>query len=296
MASKFSSQRTAPAPGVLEITQTDNQDFERIFVLEGTEGNSMNLLSVEYNPDFTLDDMEIFSASRMDDILAGPVTDIANAVMVNGKTYALTEDNDVALFTFNADGTLLEVAEFFEGDSWEFYQDEGYWIIDADGVFSVAWPDGETEDLSVLSGLGGDTMSLQYTDDDGTVGTDTLTRVVAFDASTVAGAYDIVDASGSPVGEVLTLFEGGGGFYQDDESGEDLTWVVNADGQLVFTLYGGSGTDVETDNFYLLSDSTADNLHVIRVFRVNGQLEGDADFPGEAPEAVLEMNFARQQQ
>ena len=242
--------------------------------------------------DGTVDDVQVIDALRTDGVVTGGVSDEATALLLAGNTYALTESEDIGLFTFGADGTFTELAQFEDEQSWEVIDDQGNWSVTADGVISIAFPgEVEADDATVLQGLGEDFMTVQTGDDE----VQQVTRIVPLeDPAWVTGSFSILDDVTGAASEAVEMSANFTGVHVgEDGVAEDFEWGLTADGRLVVTVAGDTAFDTETLTFHLLAGSSGDLLRFVVVHRENGALRvGDAD-AGEAPDALSVVTLLR---
>jgi len=286
--------------GLIDIGDFElNDDREAVRLLDGSTANLLNLLVVEMPLEGdTVVRIEAFPVTYTSEIIAGPTPDMANTVLLEGKTYAFFEGNETGLVTFGANGVFSEVYQDFDaqfGPEWD--EGDGEWFVDDQGTIHITFVESDgtaqTDRATVVTGLGADTM-LVLTDDDGVSNELVLTRVVPFEATEVVGTWQDLDPNLTTVLTAAFNADGSGSYAADGIVDENFQWSVNAAGTLVSALQDVTGApDGWTDNFHKLADSTADVLHLVVVFRIDGVLVNDADDPTGPPEAILELNISR---
>jgi hypothetical protein len=274
-----------------------------VWLLEGSTAEVLNVLSVEYEFDGDAAiELEAFPLTYTSEIITGPMPDVANTMLLEGKSYAFSDGVETILATFGPDGAYSEIYEDFDEQSGpQFGEDEAEWFVDDVGTIRIIFPEdelgeAETMVLTLVSGLGESRMVLSEEDDSGVAVEVVLDQVVPFDADdNIVGSWEIVEA-GQVQTETVTFNANGTGSYFDAGINDgDFDWVINADGKLVLTLAEEPGdTGVFTDTFHKLADSTADDLHVMLVFRLDGELDNDADDLQGPPQVISEGNLVRQ--
>ena len=273
------------------------------WLLEGSTADTRNVLSVEFEFDGDAAiELEALPLDYTSDIVTGPMPDVANTMLLEGKTYGFSDGVETILATFGSDGAYSEIYQDFDEQSGpQFGEDEAEWFVDDVGTIRIIFPEdelgeAETMVLTLVSGLGESQMILSEVDDSGVAVELVLDQVVPFDADdNIAGTWEIME-DGQVQTETVTFNANGTGSYFDDGMNDgDFDWIVNGDGKLMLTLAEEPGdTGVFTDNFHKLADSTVDNLHLMLVFRFDGELDNDAeDLQGPA-EVIIEVNFVRQ--
>jgi len=288
-------------PDIGEIEASDENST--IWLLEGSTAAVRNLLVIEreFEGDAIIE-IEALPIAYTSEIMVGPMADVANTLLLEGKTYAFSDGFNKALVTFDAEGVFGEIYQDFDEEFGPEFGEESAatWFVDADGVIFVTDPatdvDPEETDLvTVVSGLGQDVMVVSF-DEDGVVVELTLTLVTPFtESDNLVGSWTILE-NGVETTETITFNDDGSGSYFDGDLLDDnFNWVIEASGRLVLTLDDGpDAVAVFTDNIHRLADSTADNLHVFATYRADGELENDTDDPLGPPEVVFDVNLARQ--
>lgn len=227
----------------------------------------------------------------------GARSDAANTALLAGNTYADISDQNVALFTFGADGSFLEVFQRVRSETTEVGEVNGEWTIDSDGVVSVAFPRedeaGECnsrEAAQVTAGLGSPEMAIETLDED----TDSsravnLIQVEAFEENEMLGSWFELGADGLATTS-LTFNDDGSGAYEDQFGGGRFDWQLEEDGRLrVLSKRDDGGDSLETVTFHKLANSEGEMLSVVMVFRLNGALDYDHDFgPNHPPRNALD--------
>jgi hypothetical protein len=227
---------------------------------------------------------------------------MANTLLLEGKTYAISDGNEKQLVTFDTDGVFSEIfQDFDEVGGPEFGEGEAAtWFIDATGVISITFLETEedpqeTDLVTVVSGLGQDVMVVSV-DDDGVVAELTLTLVTPFtENDNLVGSWDIVEDGVSLLETLDFNADETGAYFDQGQLDVAFDWVIEPSGRLVLTLDDGPEAEVViTDNIHKLADSTADNLHVFAVIRGDGELSNeDADDPEGPPQVFFEVNLVR---
>jgi len=275
-----------------------DDDREVIRLLEGSTADRLILLVFEYELDSdVLLEIDAFPVNYTSEIMTGPMPDVANTMLLEGKTYAFSDGDEKGLVTFGANGVFSEIFQDFDdqdGPEWE--EGEGEWWVDDTGTLYITFveADGtaETDEATVVSGLGEDRMVVLVSDD-GVNDELALDRVVPFEAGEVVGSWAIVEGGQTTTETATFNADGTGAYFDDGVLDENFDWNVNSAGILVNTLDDGPIADVFSDNIHKLADSTADNLHVFSVFRRNGELENDTDDLTGPPEVIFEVNLTR---
>jgi len=304
---------TVNADAALEITDDGEPDLgetvlsderETVWLLEGSTADVRNILVIEreFEGDVILG-IEALPIAYTSEIMEGPMADVANTLLLEGKTYAFSDGFNKALVTFDAEGVFGEIYQDYDEEFGPEYYEEALatWFIDADGVIFITDPatdedPQETDMLTVVSGLGENVMVLSAEDDDGVPEELTLILVTPFtESDNLVGSWTILE-NGVETTETITFNDDGSGSYFDDGLLDDnFNWVIEESGRLVLTLDDGpDAVAVFTDNLHRLADSTADNLHVFATYRADGELENDTDDLLGPPEVIFDVTLARQ--
>jgi len=304
------------ADGSLNLTDDGQPDLgetevsderETIWLLEGSTDDVRNLLIIEreFEGDVILE-IEALPIAYTSEIMVGPNADVANTLLLEGKTYAITgglDDFEEVIVTFGAEGVFSEMFQEFSDEFGPEFGEESAatWFVDENGVIFITDPatdqdPQETDLVTVVSGLGQDVMVVSVDED--FVGELTLTLVTPFTANdNPVGTWDILE-NGTVTTETITFnVDGSGAYFDDGLLDDNFNWVIEASGRLVLTLDDGpNAVAVFTDNIHRLADSTADNLHVFATYRADGELENDADDLLGPPQVIFEANLVRQAQ
>jgi hypothetical protein len=293
--------------GIPDLGETVLSDENlTIRLLEGSTDAVRNLLVIgrEFEGDAIIE-IEALPIAYTSEIMAGPMADLANTLLLEGKTYAVTGGLDAfeeAIVTFEADGVFSEMfQEFDEVFGPEFGEENAAtWFIDENGVVLITDPatevDPQVTDLAtVVSGLGEDSMVVSV-EDEGVPSELTLTLVTPFtENDNLAGTWTITEGGVTSTETITFNADGTGAYFDDGLLDDDFDWVIEPSGRLVLTLDDGpNAVVVYTDNLHRLADSTADNLHVFATYRADGQLENDAADPSGPPEVIFDVNLVRQ--
>jgi len=294
--------------GVPDLGETEVSDErETIWLLEGSTADLRNILVIEraFESDAILE-IEALPIAYTSEIMVGPNADVANTLLLEGKTYAITgglDDFEEVIVTFGAEGVFFEMFQEFSIEFGPEFGEESAatWFIDENGVVFITDPatdqdPQETDLVTVVSGLGQDVMVVSVDED--FVGELTLTLVTPFTANdNLVGTWDILE-NGVVTTETITFnVDGSGAYFDEGLLDDNFNWVIEPSGRLVLTLDDGpNAVAVFTDNIHKLADSTADNLHVFATYRADGVLENDSDVPSGPPQVIFEANLVRQAQ
>lgn len=262
--------------------------------LAGSTDTNLRVLIWEMRADGTLADVSVIDALRSADDVSGGVTGEASALLLAGTTYAVTESDEIGLFSFNADGRFSEIYQRYDSQGGLAGEEEGTWNIDATGTVNTQLPsDSAPQSATIMQGLGEDFMVVQTNSDQNSVMQ--VTRIVPIvDRALVVGSFTIVDEATGVATATVRLLENFTGVYiGEDGVGEDFEWGLNSDGRLVVETLGGDDFDSETITFYMLAGSGGDVLRFILVHRVNGELRTGDPSTGEAPEALELLTLQR---
>lgn len=265
--------------------------------LEGSSADVLNVLATEFEiGGVDAIEIEALALDYSSEIMTGPMPDMANTLLLEGKTYAVFDQEFTELVTFDTNGIFSEIFQDFDVvDGPEFGEETATWFVDDIGVIRITDPE-ETDVVTVVSGLGDDSMDIMVDDGAGGITNLTLTRVVPFVAADVSGSTFDFSVDGQLQNETGVFnADGTGAYFNAGVLDENFDWTVNAAGILVVALQDGAGApDGFTDNFHKLADSVTDNIHSVTVFRENGVLTNEAIDPLGPPEAMLNENLLRQ--
>jgi hypothetical protein len=260
--------------------------------LTGSTDDSLLLFVAEQDATGDLDNVSLAEVLRSDAEIG---SNEANALLLAGSTYAMTESDEQGLFAFRTDGSFHEIVQHQDGadGSWSVDEGTGTWAVDANGAISIAFPNDPTATgAQVVSGLGEDIMVVQPNDSESSVMQ--VLRVVAADSALVVGSFSIQDEATGTVSETVRLLANGTGTHVGaDGVGEDFTWRVSSDGRLVVTTSGDTAFDTHTLTFYMLTGSSGDLLRFIAVERVNGVLREIDPSSTEMPDTLMVVTMIR---
>jgi len=288
--------------GELEVSD----ERETVWLLEGSTDAVRNLLIIEraFEGDVILG-IEALPIAYTSEIMVGPMADMANTLLLEGKTYAITAglaDYEQVIVTFGAQGVFTEIFQEFDVEFGPEFGEESVatWFVDDSGVVFITDPatdvDPEITDLvTVVSGLGEDVMVVS-TEDGGVLSELTLTLVTPFTANdNLVGSWVILEGGVETTETVTFNVDGSGSYFDAGINDGDFAWVIEASGRLVLTLDDGpNAIVVYSDNLHRLADSTADNLHVFATYRADGELDNDTDVPSGPPEVIFDVHLVRQ--
>jgi hypothetical protein len=293
--------------GIPDLGETVLSDENvTIRLLEGSTVAVRNLLVIEREFEGNaIIEIEALPIAYTSEIMAGPMADVANTLLLEGKTYAVTDGLDAFekfLVTFEADGVFSEIfQEYSEEFGPEFGEENAAtWFIDENGIIFITDPatdvDPQQTDLvTVVSGLGEDVMAIAV-EEEGILSQLTLTLVTPFTANdNLTGTWTIFDEGVLSTETIMFNADGTGTYYDDGLFDVNFDWAIESSGRLVLTLDDGpNALVVFTDNLHRLADSTADNLHVFATYRADGVLDNDSDVPSGPPEVVFDATLVRQ--
>lgn len=281
------------ADGVVSLTDDASGEITYARRLAGSTDERLKLLVWEFDAAGTLDHVAVIDVLRNDGAVSASVSD-ATELLLAGNTYAVTESDEIGLFTFAADGRFLQLNQYIDGQTVELRDDEGEWTIDANGGITLTWPDrAETDTATVVQGLGEDFMVVQTEADSSAMLQ--VTRVVPVaEAALMIGSFTITDeAAGAADGTVRFLDDFTGVHIGNDGVGEDFEWGLTSDGRIVVET--ASGFDNETITLHLLAGSGGDLLRFVAVHRDNGALRPHDPSTGEAPDTLQLLTLIRTQ-
>ncbi|MDH3642898.1 MAG: hypothetical protein OES38_12430 [Gammaproteobacteria bacterium] len=277
------------AAGVLTLTDADGSVSTARRLTGSTADNPLLLVS-EQDAAGMLVDVAIIDVLRTDAEIG---SDEANALLLAGSTYAMTEATETGLFTFATDGSFHEILQKQDDDgSWSAEEGSGTWAVNAQGVISILFPNEPGSDgAEVVSGLGEDFMVVQASDDPTSVMQ--VTRVVPIEAALITGSFNIQDDSTGVAAETARFMGDFTGVHVgEDGVAEDFTWQL-ANGRLVVETSGDTTFDNETLTFHMLAGSGGDLLRFVVVQRVNGALREVDPTSSEMPEAMMVLTLIR---
>ncbi|NNF16849.1 MAG: hypothetical protein HKN70_08870 [Gammaproteobacteria bacterium] len=287
---------TVDTDGVLTITDNDDGGMSFVRRLDGSTSDHLKLLIWEMGADGTVDHVAVIDAMRSDDTMTSGVTGSDTALLLAGKTYAMTESGEIALFSFGADGVFNQISqvENQSGEAWTVGEARGAWSFDAAGSLTTSFPGEEaSEGVSILQGAGEDFMVVQ-TDADDSSSVLQVTRVVRAEAALLTGSFSLVnDRDGQSDGTVRMAADFTGTHVSQYGVSTDFTWGISSAGNLVVEIAGDSSFDTLRMTFHLLAGSGGDVLRFVMVNRVNDVLHSHDTSTGQDPDALSVVTFMR---
>ena len=275
--------------GALTLTWADGS-ASTAYRLTGSTDDNPFILVADNDANGSLLYVDIVEVLRTD---AEVGSDEANALLLAGSTYAMTEATETGLFSFATNGAFHEILQQQEADgTWTVEEGSGSWQVTAGGVISIQFPgETETEGAQVVSGLGEDVMVVQPSDDPNEV--IQVLKVIPLEMALITGSFNIQDDSTGTVAETVRFNADFTGVHVgDDGVGEDFTWQLS-DGRLVVNTSGDGAFDNDTLTLHLLSGSGGDLLQFLGVERVNGELREVDPSSTEAPDTLMLITLIR---
>lgn len=283
--------------GTLSLTDADGS-VSIAQRLAGSTDDNLFLLILEMDSNGGLGHVALVDVLRTD---AEVGSNEANALLLAGNTYAMTEADEIGLFSFGTDGSFHEIIQRLEGQEeqaggvgiWTVTEGTGTWAVNAEGVISIMFPnDPSTEGAQVLSGLGEDFMTVQTSDDENSV--IQVERIAGIEAALVTGSFSIVDdPTGASTETVRFSADFTGVHVGEDGVAEDFVWHINGAGRLIVELSGGDDFENETLTLHMLAGSNGDLLRFVAVNRENGVLVAVDPNSGETPDTVMTLELVR---
>lgn len=268
---------TVDQTGVLRLVDDIGGAITNARSLTGSDDQNLRLLVWDLDPNGALDYAAVIDVLRTESVAIDSVSPDGVALLLAGNTYAVTESDEIGLFTFGADGTLLQINQQFEDEGIDLDTKDGTWVIDANGSIEITFPlnDGtgavEVDTAQVLQGLGEDFMVIQTENEENPLLQ--VTRVVALDTiDRMIGTFNITnELTGEALGQVTLLPDFTGSSLTSDGNLEPFEWGVTSDGLIVVepTL---DDFDTETVTLNLLAGDGGDLLRFVAVNRKNGLL------------------------
>ncbi len=278
------------ADGVLMLTDADGSVTSARRLTGSTDDNPLLLIS-EQGPTGELENVSVVDVLRS---TATVGSDEANALLLAGKTYAVTEADELGLFKFATNGSMQEIVQRQADDGvWEVNEGSGTWTINETGVVNILFP-GETaaSGAAIVQGLGEDFMVVEPLDDPTNVMQ--VTRVLPVESALIAGSFNIQDeTTGEVSGTVRFAANFTGVFVDVDGTSEDLEWSLSSDGRLQVATAGEAAFDNETVTLHMLAGSSGDLFRFVAVHRVNGELVDFDASTGELPETMEILTLIR---
>ena len=258
--------------------------------LTGSTDDNLYLFITDRDATGGLIDVAIIDVLRTD---AEVGSNEANALLLAGRTYAMTEATEVGLFDFGIDGSFHEILQEQDADgTWSVAEGTGTWAVDAEGVITLQFPN---EPLSggaqVVSGLGEDFMVVQTgSEPDETI---QVLRTQEMELAMIVGSFSIQDDANGVVSESVIFDDDFSGVHVDEAgTAQDFTWQLS-EGRLVVQTSGSTSFENETLTFHMLSGSSGDVVRVIGVERINGVLRAVDPTSTDSPDTLTQVTLIR---
>ncbi len=275
--------------GALTLTSADGS-ASTAYRLNGSTDDNPFIMVADTDANGSLLYVDIVEVLRTD---AEVGSDEANALLLAGTTYVMTEATETGLFSFATDGTFHEILQQQEADgTWSVEEGSGSWQVTAGGVISIQFPgETETEGAEVVSGLGEDVMVVQPSDDPNDV--IQVLKIIPLEQALITGSFNIQDDSTGVASETARFDADFTGVHVgEDGVAEDFTWQIS-DGRLVVNTSGDGAFDNDTFTLHLMTGSGGDLLQFLGVDRVNGELREVDPTSTEAPDTMQLITLIR---